>query len=116
MLLIGAGSEVDVCTQAKKLLADEDLKVRVVSMPCIEEFEKQTPEYREYVLPRACKARVCVEAGSPYSWYKYAGDYGELVAMNGFGASAPASVLFERFGFTKENVAEKAKKIGRAHV
>ena len=109
VMLIGTGSEIDVCTQAKQLLSEEGLKVRVVSMPCIEEFEKQTPEYKEYVLPKVCKARVCVEAGSPYSWYKYAGDCGEVVAMRTFGASAPAKVLFEHFGFTKENVAEKAK-------
>ena len=77
-------------------------------MPCIEEFEKQTAEYKESVLPSAVKARVCVEAGSPYSWYKYAGDDGEIVGMTTFGASAPANLLFEKFGFTAENVAEKA--------
>ena len=108
VLLIGTGSEVELCVKAKALLAEKNVKARVVSMPCIEEFEKQTAEYKESVLPSAVKARVCVEAGSPYSWYKYAGDDGEIVGMTTFGASAPANLLFEKFGFTAENVAEKA--------
>ena len=94
--------------QAKEILKEKGIDARVVSMPCIEEFEKQSDEYKESVLPKAVKARVCVEAGSPYSWYKYAGDCGELVCMNTFGASAPAGKLFPYFGFTAENVAEKA--------
>ena len=74
----------------------------------IEEFEKQSAAYRESVLPSAVRARVCVEAGSPYSWYRYAGLDGEIVGMTTFGASAPAAQLFEKFGFTAENVVEKA--------
>ena len=108
VLLIGTGSEVELCVKAKALLAEKNVKARVISMPCIEEFEKQTAEYKESVLPSAVNARVCVEAGSPYSWYKYAGDDGEIVGMTTFGASAPANLLFEKFGFTAENVAEKA--------
>ena len=77
-------------------------------MPCFEEFEKQNELYKEKVMPKSVKARVCVEAGSPYSWYKYAGDNGEIIAMEGFGASAPAGILFPHFGFTVENVVEKA--------
>ena len=77
-------------------------------MPCIEEFEKQPLSYKESVLPSEVKARVCVEAGSPYSWYKYAGDCGEIIGMSTFGASGPAKKLFEMFGFTAENVVEKA--------
>ena len=65
-------------------------------------------DYKASVLPSEVKARVCVEAGSPYSWYRYAGDNGEIVAMNTFGASAPAGKLFPYFGFTVENVVEKA--------
>ena len=110
VILIGTGSEVDICTGAKELLKKDGIKARVVSMPSIEEFEKQTPEYKEYVLPKAVKARVCVEAGSHYAWYKYARDYGEVIAMKTFGTSAPAKALFEYFGFTKENVAAKAKQ------
>lgn len=108
VLLIGTGSEVETCVKAKALLAEQGVSARVVSMPCIEEFEKQPAEYKETVLPKSVKARVCVEAGSPYSWYKYAGDCGETVCMTTFGASAPAGVLFKHFGFTAENVAEKA--------
>lgn len=108
VILIGTGSEVEQCMQAKKLLAEKGVDARVVSMPCIEEFEKQPLSYKESVLPSEVKARVCVEAGSPYSWYKYAGDCGEIIGMTTFGASGPAKKLFEMFGFTAENVVEKA--------
>ena len=109
VLLIGTGSEIELCVKAKAELAEEGIQARVISMPCFEEFEKQSDEYKESVLPKAIKARVCVEAGCPYSWYKYAGDNGEIVAMTSFGASAPAGVLFNHFGFTVENVVAKAK-------
>lgn len=110
VLLISTGAEVELCVGAQELLADEGIKARIISMPCVEEFEKQTEEYRSHVLPPEVKARVCIEAASPYSWYKYAGDCGEIVAMNSFGACGKAEVLFEHFGFTKELIAEKAKK------
>jgi transketolase len=108
VLLIASGSEVETCVNAKAMLEAQGVKARVVSMPCMEEFEKQTEEYKQSVIPSDVKARVCVEAGSPYSWYRYAGENGELVCMNSFGASAPAGKLFPYFGFTAENVAEKA--------
>jgi transketolase len=108
VLLIATGSEIELCVKAKAVLAEQGVKARVVSMPCFEEYEKQTAEYKQSVIPASVKARVCVEAGSPYSWYKYAGDYGEIVAMESFGASAPAGKLFPHFGFTVENVVEKA--------
>ena len=108
VLLIATGSEVETCVKAKAILAEKDVKARVVSMPCMEEFEKQDANYKESVLPKAVQARVCVEAGSAYSWYKYAGDFGETVTMDTFGASAPAGLLFPHFGFTAENVADKA--------
>lgn len=108
VLLIASGSEVEQCMQAKVLLKEKGVDARVVSMPCIEEFEKQPRSYQDAVLPPHVRARVCVEAGSPYSWYKYAGDLGEIIAMNTFGASAPAGKLFEMYGFTAENVVEKA--------
>ncbi|MBE7077379.1 MAG: transketolase [Clostridiales bacterium] len=110
VLLIATGSEVELCVKAKAVLAEQGVNARVVSMPCIEEFEKQTQAYKDNILPKKVKARVCVEAASPYSWYKYAGDYGEIIAMNSFGASAPAGKLFPHFGFTVENVVEKALK------
>ena len=110
VLLIASGSEVEPCMKAQGILADEGIHARVVSMPCIELFEQQSESYRDSVIPPAVKARVCVEAGSSYSWYRYAGDKGETVCMDTFGASAPASVLFRLYGFTPENIAEKAKR------
>ena len=108
VLLMATGSEVETCVKAKALLVEKGVNARVVSIPCMEEFDKQSAEYKESVLPKAVKARVCVEAGSSYSWYKYAGECGEMVTMDTFGASAPANVLFPHFGFTAENVAAKA--------
>ena len=108
VLLMGTGSEVELCVKAKAALAEQGVNARVVSMPCFEEFEKQPAAYKASVIPAEVKARVCVEAGSPYSWYKYAGDCGEIVAMESFGASAPAGKLFPHFGFTVENVVAKA--------
>ena len=108
VLLIASGSEVELCVKAKAVLAEQNIKARVVSMPCLEEFEKQSAEYKASVLPKSVKARVCVEAATAHSWYQYAGDNGEIIAMDGFGASAPAAQLFNHFGFTVENVVEKA--------
>lgn len=109
VMLIGTGSETELCMEAQKQLFAEGVKARVVSMPCLEVFEKQTEEYKEHVLPSAVRARVCVEAASHLSWYRYAKDLGEVVAMTTFGASGPAEKLFPHFGFTVENVVEKAK-------
>ena len=108
VLLIASGSEVELCMKAKAVLEEQGVKARVVSMPCIELFEKQNQAYQDNVIPKNVKARVCVEAGSPYSWYKYAGDYGKVICMDQFGASAPAGELFKHYGFTVENVVEKA--------
>ena len=108
VLLIASGSEVELCMKAKAVLEEQGVKARVVSMPCIELFEKQNQAYKDNVIPKNVKARVCVEAGSPYSWYKYAGDYGKVIGMDQFGASAPAGELFKHYGFTVENVVEKA--------
>ena len=108
VLLIASGSEVELCIKAKSALAEQGVKARVVSMPCMEEFEKQSAEYKASVLPKQVKARVCVEAATAHSWYRYAGEHGEILAMDGFGASAPAGQLFPHFGFTVENVVAKA--------
>ena len=108
VLLIAAGSEVELCVKAKAILAEKGVQANVISMPCMEEFEKQTQAYKDNVLPKNVKARVCVEAGTAHCWYKYAGSYGEVISMEGFGASAPAGMLFPHFGFTVENVVEKA--------
>ena len=111
VLLIASGSEVQLCMDAQKTLKEEGVDARVISMPCIEEFEKQSAAYRESVIPSAVRARVCVEAGSPYSWHRYAGLDGEIIGMTTFGASAPAEKLFEHFGFTVENVVAAAKRV-----
>ncbi len=108
VLLMASGSEVELCVNAKAVLEEKGVKARVISMPCFEEFEKQSADYKASVLPASVKARVAVEAACPYSWYKYAGDCGETVCMTGFGASGPANELFPHFGFTVENVVEKA--------
>lgn len=110
VLLIASGSEVELCVKAQEKLAEEGIKARVISMPCLEAFEKQDEEYKKSVLPRNIRARVCVEAASSYGWHKYAGDYGEIISIDTFGASGPAKILFENFGFTVENVVEKARK------
>ena len=110
VLLIGTGSEVEQCMQAKQILAEQNIKARVVSLPCMEIFEKQSEEYQDSVIPKSVKARVCVEAASHFSWYKYCRDFGELITMTSFGTSGKAADLFKYFGFTTENVVEKAKK------
>ncbi len=111
VILMASGSEVEQAMQAKELLIKDGIDARVVSMPSMEVFEKQSEEYKESVLPKNVRARVAVEAGSAYSWYKYVGLDGTTVCIDHFGASAPANVLFKEFGFTAENVKEKAKSI-----
>ena len=96
-------------TKAKKAMGNPN--VRVVSMPCMELFEKQTQKYRDGVLPNKCRARVAIEAGSSAPWGRYVGLDGGYVCMDTFGASAPAEKLFEIYGFTPENVAAVAKKV-----
>jgi transketolase len=108
-ILIGTGAEVHVCLAAADAL--DDLHVRVVSMPCMDAFAEQDEEYRESVLPRSVRARVAVEAASPFGWDRWVGDDGDIVAMRGFGASAPAKDLFPHFGFSAENVAERVREI-----
>jgi len=108
VILIATGSEVSVAMGAQKLLAEQGVGARVVSMPSWEIFERQPPAYRAGVLPPGVTARVAVEAGSPQGWYKYVGTDGDVVGMTRFGASAPGTVNFEKFGFTSENVAARA--------
>ena len=110
-IIIATGSEVGISLEAKEILAKEGKDVRIVSMPCMDLFEKQSDEYKESVLPKAVRARVAVEAGSDFGWGKYVGLDGATVCMEGFGASAPANLLFEKFGFTKENVAATMSKL-----
>ena len=111
VILIASGSEVELAVKAKAELEAEGTKVRVVSMPCMELFEEQSAEYREAVLPRAVRKRVAIEALSDFGWGKYVGLDGAYVCMKSFGASAPAAKLFEKFGFTVENVVNTVKAL-----
>ncbi|MFN5695855.1 MAG: transketolase [Cyanobacteriota bacterium] len=111
-ILIGTGTELELCTKAAAQLRAEGHNVRVVSMPCVELFEEQDAAYRESVLPAACRKRLVVEASSSFGWHKYTGFDGDSVSIDRFGASAPGPVCLEKFGFTVENVVAKAKALG----
>jgi transketolase len=111
VILMASGSEVSLSIDAKDVLAKEGVDVRVVSMPCMDVFEQQSAEYKESVLPKAVRKRVAVEALSDFGWGKYVGLDGAYVTMTGFGASAPADILFKKFGFTVENVVKTVKEI-----
>lgn len=110
-IIIASGSEVSLSIEAKEALAKEGIDVRVVSMPCMDIFEKQPLEYKEKVLPKAVRARVAVEALSEFGWGKYVGLDGKTVCLDRFGASAPADVLFKEFGFTVDNVVKAVKEV-----
>lgn len=110
-LLIASGSEVDLAMQAAALLAEENIAVRVVSMPCIEAFREQDAGWRDAVLPPGITARLAVEAGVPDSWYPFVGAAGDVVGIRRFGESAPAGELFEHFGFTPGAVAKRLRAL-----
>ena len=112
-ILIATGSEISLALEARSLLAEQGMQARVVSMPSWELFEEQPQSYREEVLPPAVVARVAVEAGSPLGWERYAAPPGEIIAIDHFGASAPADELFRQFGLTPEAIAERAMEIVR---
>ncbi|AFY29298.1 transketolase [Cyanobium gracile] len=112
LILIGTGTELDLCVKAAALLTAEGKAVRVVSMPCVELFEEQDAAYRESVLPAAVRKRVVVEASSSFGWHKYTGFDGASVSIDSFGASAPGGVCLEKFGFTVDNVVATAKALG----
>jgi transketolase len=111
LVLMATGSEVHVANDAAKLLEADGIRVRLVSMPCLDRFAEQDRAYRDQVLPPAIRARVAVEAASPVGWHRWAGEDGEVVAMEGFGASAPAKALYEHFGFTGAAVADRARAV-----
>ena len=111
LILMASGTEVHVAHDALKLLVEDGVKVRLVSMPCLDRFVEQDQAYRDSVLPPAVKARVAVEAAAALGWHRWVGDLGDVVAMEGFGASAPAGALYKHFGFTGENVAARARAV-----
>jgi transketolase len=108
-VVLASGSEVSLALAARELLQGEGIATRVVSLPCWELFEEQPAAYRQEVLPEACRVRVAVEAASAFGWERYVGRCGAVVAMSGFGASAPGEEVMEHFGFTAEGVAKAVR-------
>jgi len=111
IILIATGSELALAMSAADALATEGISARVVSMPCTDIFDTQAEDYRQQVLPSEITARVVIEAGVTETWWRYAGDSGQIVGIDRFGESAPATELFEHFGLSTENVVAKAKEV-----
>ncbi|PKN90400.1 MAG: transketolase, partial [Chloroflexi bacterium HGW-Chloroflexi-7] len=111
IILMASGSEVDLIVKATQELVEAGHTVRLVSFPSWELFEKTDQAYKDSVLIPGVKARLVVECGIAQGWEKYAGSLGKIIAMNGYGASAPAPILMEKFGFTVKNVVENAKSL-----
>jgi transketolase len=109
VILIGTGSELQVAVAARELLAERDIRARVVSMPCREWFDEQEEEYRDSVIPPIVKARVSVEAGVPLGWREIVGDHGRIVGIDHYGASANYERIYEEYGITAEAVANAAE-------
>jgi transketolase len=110
VILLATGSEVALALSARDELAGEGIRVRVVSMPCLELFDRQPQAYRDEVLPPSVGARVAVEQASTLGWGRYVGDRGAVVGMHTFGASAPLKMLVQKFGFTPDAVADVARE------
>jgi transketolase len=111
LILMGTGSEVHQAHEAVKLLEADGVRVRLVSMPCLDRFAEQDQAYRDSVLPPSVRARVAVEAASPLGWHRWVGEDGDIVAMESFGASAPAKALYEHFGFSAHAIADRARAV-----
>ncbi len=111
IILMGTGSEVQLCVGAYEQLASEGVNARVVSMPCWELFEQQSADYKKQVLPPEVRARVAVEAGTTLGWKEYVGPEGVVVGRNDFGASAPIKDLLKHYGFTVDNVVARAREV-----
>jgi transketolase len=110
-VLIATGSEVSLAVKAQKVLADKGIHVRVVSMPCRENFDQLTKAEKESIIPSHLSARVAIEAAHPMGWDKYVGDKGTVIGIDHFGASAPGDLLLEKFGFNVDNVVEQLEKL-----
>ena len=111
MILVATGSEVSLALEGRKLLEAKGVGTRVVSMPSWELFAEQPQSYREEVLPPSVKARLAIEAASPFGWREYVGKQGAILGITGFGASAPGPVVMEHYNFTAENVAARAEAL-----
>ncbi|MFW6731868.1 MAG: transketolase [Synechococcus sp.] len=111
LILIGTGTELDLCVQAARQLTAAGRRVRVVSMPCVELFLEQPASYQEEVLPLAVRRRLVVEAAESFGWHRFVGLDGATVTMDRFGASAPGGTCMEKFGFTVDNVVAKANAL-----
>lgn len=110
-ILIATGTEVSLCVEAAQELEKQGIKARVVSMPCMEQFEAQDDSYKQSVLPDSVAARVVVEAGTSFGWAKYSGTKGEIISIDHFGASAPAATLYKEFGFTTDRIVAAVKDV-----
>jgi transketolase len=110
VILIGTGSELSLAVQAAEQLSGDGVDVRVVSMPCMENFDAQDADYRDSVLPPGVRARVAVEAAVPFGWDRWTGPDGAFVGMHTFGESGPAPEVYEHFGITTENVVKQARE------
>ncbi|HEY0320863.1 MAG TPA: transketolase [Pyrinomonadaceae bacterium] len=111
LILIGTGSEVSLCLEAREALQTDGVPTRVVSMPCMELFEEQDEEYKRKVLPPSTQARLAVEAGVRQGWDRYVGSQGDVVCLDRFGASAPGDVALRNLGFNVENVIKHARAV-----
>jgi transketolase len=111
LILIATGSEVSLVLEAAEQLEGEGVKVRVVSMPCMDTFTETDEAYRDEVLPPSCRARVAVEAASPMGWYRWVGSDGAFIGMETFGESGPYKDVYEHFGITVERIAETARSV-----
>ena len=111
LILIATGSEVSLALDARDQLQKDGIPTRVVSMPCTELFEEQSPEYRDQVLPPSVTARLAVEAGVRGSWDRYVGPKGDVICLDRFGASAPGEVALKNLGFNVENVLKRAQQL-----
>jgi transketolase len=110
-IILATGSEVSIAMAARDELAKENISARVVSMPCWELFEEQTPEYRASVLPPAQRRRVSIEAGVTLGWREYIGEQGIAIGVDRYGASAPAEVIYEKLGLTPGAVVAAVKRV-----
>ena len=111
VILMASGSEVQLVLAAHERLAAEGVRSRVVNMASFRLFERQDAAYRESVLPAACRCRLAVEAATSFGWDRWVGTDGEIIAIDRFGTSAPAPTIFEQFGFTADNVYDKASAL-----